>query len=106
TRRAHELLSNTPGLDFAGNIEGHDLLSGKVDVIVTDGFTGNVALKTMEGSVRYAFAELRAALAESRPARLGALLQRRPLRRLMRRLDPEQYGGAVLLGLNGTVVIA
>lgn len=106
TRRAHELLANTPGLDFAGNVEGHDLLSGKVDVIVTDGFTGNVALKTMEGTARYALGELRAAMSESRSARLGALLQRGPLRRLMRRLDPEQYGGAVLLGLNGTVVIA
>lgn len=106
TRRAHELLSGAPGIDFAGNIEGHDLLAGKVDVIVTDGFTGNVALKTMEGSVRYALAALREAIAESRTARVGALLQRRPLRRLASRLDPERYGGAVLLGLNGTVVIA
>lgn len=106
TRRAHELLATTPGLDFAGNVEGHDLLTGKVHVIVTDGFTGNVALKTMEGSVRYTLAELREAINASRPARLGALLQRGALRRLARRLDPEQYGGAVLLGLNGTVVIA
>lgn len=106
TRRAHELLATTPGLDFAGNVEGHDLLTGKVNVIVTDGFTGNVALKTMEGSVRYTLAELREAISASRPARLGAVLQRGALRRLARRLDPEQYGGAVLLGLNGTVVIA
>jgi glycerol-3-phosphate acyltransferase PlsX len=106
TRRAHELLSSAAGLDFAGNIEGHDLLTGKVDVIVTDGFTGNVALKSMEGSVRYAFTELRAAIDESRTARLGALLQKKRLRRLISRLDPEQLGGAVLLGLNGTVVIA
>nr|WP_229788906.1 phosphate acyltransferase PlsX [Thermopolyspora flexuosa] len=106
TRRAHELLATTPGLDFAGNVEGHDLLTGKVNVIVTDGFTGNVALKTMEGSVRYTLTELREAIAASRPARLGAVLQRGALRRLARRLDPEQYGGAVLLGLNGTVVIA
>lgn len=105
-KRAHELLSAAPGLDFAGNIEGHDLLTGAVNVIVTDGFTGNVALKTMEGSVRYAFAELREVIKESRTARLGGLLQRKQLRELHRRLDPDVHGGAVLLGLNGTVVIA
>ncbi|GAA3424327.1 phosphate acyltransferase PlsX [Streptosporangium nondiastaticum] len=105
-RRAHELLAAAPGLNFTGNIEGHDLLTGVADVIVTDGFTGNVALKTMEGSVRYAFSELGATLRESHAARLGGLLQRRRLRGLHRRLDPEVHGGAVLLGLNGTVVIA
>ncbi|WP_436764273.1 phosphate acyltransferase PlsX [Streptosporangium sp. V21-05] len=105
-KRAHELLSAAPGLDFAGNIEGHDLLTRTVDVIVADGFTGNVALKTMEGSVRYAFAELRETINESRAARVGGLLQKRRIRELYRRLDPEVHGGAVLLGLNGTVVIA
>jgi len=65
TRRAHELLAADPPhgalpLAFAGNVEGGDLLAGEVDVIVTDGFTGNVALKTLEGSVRFAIAELRA----------------------------------------------
>ncbi|GAA3157440.1 phosphate acyltransferase PlsX [Planomonospora alba] len=105
-KRAHELLSAAPGLRFAGNIEGHDLLTGVVDVVVTDGFTGNVALKTMEGSVRYAFSELRGTIQESRTARLGGLLQRKRIQELRRRLDPEAYGGAVLLGLNGTVVIA
>jgi len=106
TRRAHELLSSAAGLDFTGNIEGHDLLSGKVDIVVTDGFTGNVALKTIEGSVRYTLTELRDAIADSRSARLGALLQRRLFQRVRARLDPERMGGAVLLGLNGTVVIA
>ncbi|MEO3854494.1 phosphate acyltransferase PlsX [Acrocarpospora sp. B8E8] len=105
-KRAHELLQASPGLDFSGNIEGHDLLTGKVDVIVTDGFTGNIALKTMEGSVRYAFGQLRDTVAESRVAKLGGLLQRSRMRELYRRLDPEAHGGAVLLGLNGTVVIA
>ncbi|MFB4271057.1 phosphate acyltransferase PlsX [Nonomuraea sp. GTA35] len=105
-RRAHELLQGSPGITFAGNVEGHDLLTGKVDVITTDGFTGNVALKTMEGAVRYAFAELRQAISDSRLARLGAAMQRSRLRELHRRLDSEAHGGAVLLGLNGTVVIA
>ncbi|GAA3808788.1 phosphate acyltransferase PlsX [Sphaerisporangium flaviroseum] len=106
TKRAHELFAAVPELNFTGNVEGHDLLNGVVDVIVTDGFTGNVALKTMEGAVRYAFTELRETLAAGRAARLGAMLQRNRLRDLRKRLDPEAYGGAVLLGLNGTVVIA
>jgi glycerol-3-phosphate acyltransferase PlsX len=111
TRRAHELLASDPPhgalpLSFAGNVEGGDLLARQVDVIVTDGFTGNVALKTLEGSVRFAAAELRAAVTGTRAARMGAFLQRRGLRELAARLDAESYGGAVLLGLGGTVVIA
>jgi glycerol-3-phosphate acyltransferase PlsX len=111
TRRAHELLAAEPPggglpLHFAGNVEGGDLMAGAVDVIVTDGFTGNVALKTLEGSLRFAAGELRAALTGTRTARIGALLQRRGLRELSARLDAETYGGAALLGLGGTVVIA
>jgi glycerol-3-phosphate acyltransferase PlsX len=111
TRRAHELLAAEPQhgalpLSFAGNVEGGDLLAGAVDVIVTDGFTGNVALKTLEGSIRFAATELRSALTGTRTARLGALLQRRGLREISSRLDAETYGGAALLGLGGTVVIA
>jgi glycerol-3-phosphate acyltransferase PlsX len=111
TRRAHELLAADPPhgalpLSFAGNVEGGDLLAGELDVIVTDGFTGNVALKTLEGSVRFATAELRAAVTGTPAARIGAFLQRRSLRQLAARLDAESYGGAVLLGLGGTVVIA
>lgn len=111
TRRAHELLTATPPhgglpLEFAGNIEGGDLLTGKVDVIVTDGFTGNVALKAVEGVAGFVAGQLRASLRESRTARLGALLQRRVLRELSARMDAETYGGAALLGLEGTVVIA
>ena len=111
TRRAHELLASDPPhgalpLSFAGNVEGGDLLAGELDVIVTDGFTGNVALKTLEGSIRFAAAELRAAVTATRTARVGAFLQRRGLRELAARLDAESYGGAVLLGLGGTVVIA
>ena len=111
TRRAHELLASDPPhgalpLSFAGNVEGGDLLAGEVDVIVTDGFTGNVALKTLEGSIRFAATELRAAVTATRTARVGAFLQRRGLRELAARLDSDSYGGAVLLGLGGTVVIA
>jgi glycerol-3-phosphate acyltransferase PlsX len=111
TRRAHELLATDPAhgaskLSFTGNIEGGDLMAGKVDVIVTDGFTGNVALKTLEGSVRFAASQLRDAVTATRAARLGAMLQRRAFREMAEQLDAETYGGAALLGLGGTVVIA
>ena len=110
-RRTQELLDADPPhgaapINFTGNVEGSDLLAGKVDVIVTDGFTGNVALKTLEGTASFAAQQLREAIGGSAAARLGALLQRRGLRELADRLDAESYGGAALLGLEGTVVIA
>jgi len=111
TRRAHELLSaeaqhGAVPISFAGNVEGCDLLAGKVDVIVADGFAGNVALKAMEGTAAFAAEQLRSALGGSRAARIGTLLQRRALQQLRERNDPETYGGAALIGLEGTVVIA
>ncbi len=109
-KRAHELLDADPHgglpISFAGNVEGGDLLAGKVDVVVTDGFTGNVALKTLEGTAGFAAAQLREVLGSSRAARIGTLFQRRGLRELAERLDSETYGGAALLGLEATVVIA
>jgi glycerol-3-phosphate acyltransferase PlsX len=111
TRRTHELLASAAPhgglpLRFVGNVEGGDLLSAKADVIVTDGFTGNVALKTLEGAAAFATEQMRAALTASAAARFGALFQRRGLRDLAGRMDAETYGGAALLGLEGTVVIA
>ncbi len=110
-RRAHELLDADPPhsglpINFTGNIEGNDLLAGKVDVVVTDGFTGNVALKTLEGTADFAARQLSEVIGGSMSARIGAMLQRRSLRELTERLDAETYGGAALLGLEGTVVIA
>ncbi len=108
TKRTFELLSEKApaGGLFVGNLEGDDLLKGTVDVVVTDGFTGNVALKTMEGTVRVVARELRAAMSSTRRAKLGAALQRGPLRELGERYSSDTYGGGVLLGLNGTVIIA
>jgi len=111
TRRAHELLDAAQPhgglpIGFVGNVEGGDLLAGRVDVIITDGFTGNVALKTLEGAAAFAAAQLRAAIGGSRAARVGALLQRRGLRELAERMDPDSYGGAALLGLEANIVIA
>jgi glycerol-3-phosphate acyltransferase PlsX len=111
TRRAHELLTAAPphgGLPirFVGNVEGSDLLTGKVDVVVTDGFTGNVALKAIEGAAGFATEQMRSVLQGSRSARFGTVFQRRALRELGGRMDAETYGGAALLGLEGTIVIA
>ncbi len=110
-RRAHELLDADPShgglpISFTGNVEGDDLLAGRVDVIVTDGFTGNVALKTLEGTASFAAGQLREVLGGTLAARIGTVFQRRGLRDLAARLDSESYGGAALLGLEATVVIA
>jgi glycerol-3-phosphate acyltransferase PlsX len=110
-RRAHELLAGPPphgGMPFrfVGNVEGSDLLAGKANVIVTDGFTGNVALKAVEGAVAYATGQVADALRASTAARFGTVFQRRALRGLRARMDAETYGGGALLGLEGTVVIA
>ena len=105
-RRAYDLLGSAHGIRFTGNVEGDDLLTGRVSVVVTDGFTGNVALKTLEGAVRYTAHELLDALTGTRLSRTAAWLQRKQLRAARTRLSSETYGGAALLGLSGTVVIA
>jgi phosphate acyltransferase len=106
TLEAHALLAAADGLRFTGNTEGRTLLEGEADVVVCDGFTGNVALKTLEGTIRTVLGSLRAEIDESTTARLGGVLIRPAARRLRDRLDPETYGGAYLLGLRGLVVIA
>jgi phosphate acyltransferase len=102
---AHELLRSAD-LRFAGNMEGRLLLEGGADVVVVDGFTGNVALKTLEGTIKTLLDALRTELGSSLGGKLGGLLIRPGARRLRERLDPETYGGGYLLGLNGLVVIA
>jgi phosphate acyltransferase len=89
---------------FHGFIEGHDIGAGTTDVIVTDGFTGNVALKTREGDAKLIGGLLRQVFSSSWSARLGYLLARPGLDRLREWLDPRRYNGAVMLGLNGVVV--
>ncbi len=106
TRDAHALLRDAPGIGFAGNAETRDLLRGAADVVVTDGFTGNMALKLLEGSVSEAFAALREEIAATRRGKLGGFLIRPAARRTRSRLDPEAYGGAYLLGLKGLAVVA
>jgi glycerol-3-phosphate acyltransferase PlsX len=105
TLEAHELLRGSD-LRFAGNTESRHLLEGDTDVVVCDGFTGNVALKAIEGTIRSLLDAIRGELESSVRGKLGGLLIRPGARRVQRRLDPEEYGGAYLLGLRGLVVIA
>jgi glycerol-3-phosphate acyltransferase PlsX len=92
-------------LDFAGNVEGADVPAASVDVVVTDGFTGNVALKLMEGTARAISGAVRDAARSGPLSALGGLLLRPKLSALRRRMDPEEVGGAYLLGLRGLVVV-
>jgi phosphate acyltransferase len=104
-RAAAEILRESHiGAGFHGFIEGHDITAGTVDVVVTDGFTGNVALKTGEGALKLMRDLLRQVFTSSIPARLGYLLARPALDRLREWMDPRRYNGAILLGLNGVVV--
>jgi len=105
TLEAHELLAASD-LNFAGNTEGRDLLVGAADVVVTDGFTGNVALKLLEGTIKNLLDAWREEITATPRGRLGGLLIRPAARRLRTRLDPDTYGGAYLLGLRGLAVIA
>lgn len=89
---------------FHGFVEGHDIAAGTVDVVVTDGFTGNVALKTGEGAMKLMRDLLRQVFTSSIPARMGYLLARPALDRLREWMDPRRYNGAILLGLRGVVV--
>jgi phosphate acyltransferase len=105
TLEAHLLLAEST-LNFQGNTESRDLLAKAADVVVTDGFTGNIALKALEGTISTVIQGLRDEIGATALGKLGGLLIRPAARRLRRRLDPETYGGAYLLGLRGLAVIA
>ena len=102
---AHTLLAGS-GLNFGGNCEGRDALAGRFQVVVADGFAGNVLLKGLEGAGAMMMRELRDAARSSLRARLGAMLLLPALRGMRDRIDPETYGGAYLLGVRGISVIA
>jgi glycerol-3-phosphate acyltransferase PlsX len=105
TLEVHQLLQAS-GLPFAGNVEGKDVTRGAVDVVVTDGFTGNVAIKVAEGVAEFVTSLLRESLTSSWHVKLLAGLLRPALRSVGRRLDYAETGGAPLLGVNGVVVVA
>jgi glycerol-3-phosphate acyltransferase PlsX len=104
TREAHRLLAASP-VSFIGNVEGRDVYSGQADVIVCDGFTGNVALKISEGLVDVIEGLLSEELSSTITMRVGSLLTRRALRRFRRRVDYSEYGGAPLLGVGGVAIV-
>ena len=104
TREAHQLLKASP-LGFIGNIEARQVYSGDADVIVCDGFTGNVALKISEGIVETVEALLREELSKTFTVRVGSLLTSRALRHFRRRMDYSEYGGAPLVGVAGVAVV-
>jgi glycerol-3-phosphate acyltransferase PlsX len=106
TIEAHRLLREDERLNFAGNAESRDLLRGAADVVVADGFTGNIALKLLEGTIRELLDALREEIASTTRGKLGGLLIRPAARRMRTRFDPDTYGGAYLLGLRGLAVIA
>jgi glycerol-3-phosphate acyltransferase PlsX len=104
TKVVHKALKELQ-LNFIGNVEGRDIYNGRADVIVCDGFTGNVALKTSEGLIEAVLKLLRDELSSNLQAKLGALLSQQSFKRLKKRLDYSEYGGAPLLGLKGVSII-
>ena len=103
--KTHELLSGERRFHFAGNCEGRDVLSGEFDVVVCDGFTGNVLLKFLESVGSVLLGVLRAELPRGRRGKVGSAFLRSNLRRIKKRLDHAEHGGALLLGVNGVAVI-
>ncbi len=105
TKKAFELLSQEPSIQFVGNVEARDLLSGVADVVVTDGFTGNAVLKTIEGTATNIMSVLKEAILSSGiKGKMGALLLKESLRDVKGQMDYAQYGGAVLFGLKAPVI--
>ncbi len=102
---AHDALATAKGIDFVGNVEGRDLPADAADVVVTDGFTGNVSLKLMEGTAKAVTGAIRDAARSNPLASIGGLLMRPALGGLRRELHPDSTGGAILLGLRGIAVV-
>ena len=104
TKEVHQALKKLH-FNFIGNVEGRDIYNGRADVIVCDGFTGNVALKTSEGMIEAVLKLLKDELSSNLQAKLGAFLSQQSFKRLKKRLDYSEYGGAPLLGLHGVSII-
>jgi len=105
-KEVHALLEQTPGLRFVGNVEGRDLLHAPADVVVTDGFTGNVALKTLEGSLRFFMDTILEVFSADEEAKAAAEVMLPRLAPLAAEFDPDGIGGAMLLGVDGVCVIS
>ena len=105
TRDTLPLLRQLKGINFIGNVEGRDLFNGHADVVVCDGFVGNVALKTCEGTAKLLSASLRESLKSTVTSQVGALLSRKAIADFKKRLDYSEYGGAILLGVRGVCIV-
>jgi glycerol-3-phosphate acyltransferase PlsX len=105
-KETHELLSNTVGINFSGNVEGRDLIPSPVDVVVTDGFTGNVALKTLEGGLKFIFSTVLEVIGTNETTKAAGDVLFEYLLPIASQLTPENQGGAMLLGLKGICVIS
>ena len=105
-KHAYPMLENCKDIDFIGNVEGRDIPKGKSDVVVCDGFVGNVVLKTMEGTADVMGKMIKAEISASLMAKMGYLLIRSALKRFRKRVDYAEYGGAPLLGVNGACIIS
>lgn len=106
TREAFELLKTNDKINFVGNIESREMMDGEVDVVVTDGFTGNMVLKTAEGTAKYIFSILKEEIEKSFLGKIGALFLKPVLKNLKTKLDSSEYGGALFLGINGISIKA
>ena len=102
----NRLIAADPRIRFYGNVEGRDVMNRKVDVVVTDGFTGNVALKTIEGTAKAILMAVRKAIDANAATKLAGAVLRSELYRIRDALDPEEFGGAFLVGMQAPVIIA
>jgi glycerol-3-phosphate acyltransferase PlsX len=105
-KETHELLLSAPGVNFVGNVEGRDVMNADLDVVVTDGFTGNVVLKTLEGGVKAIVRTFQDVFASEPKFEAAAATLQPVLDPLYETLDPDTYGGAMLLGVNGVCIIS
>ncbi len=105
-QEAYKLLKNSDKINFIGNIEGRDIFEDKVDVIVCDGFVGNIVLKTIEGFASLFFGEIKSILTAGMKQKICALMLKRSFKEMKNKFDYEEYGGAMLLGVNGISIIA
>jgi glycerol-3-phosphate acyltransferase PlsX len=106
TKETFKLLKSSKGLNFTGNIEGKDVFAGRADVIVCDGFIGNIVLKTSEGLAETILKMLKLEIANVATGKLGYLMIKPAIRNFKKRTDYDEYGGAPLLGINGTCIIS
>lgn len=102
----YTLLKDFKGINFVGNIEGRDLFNGAADVIVCDGFTGNILLKSMEGLAELFFKEIKQILTKNFSSKICAMILKKSLKNMKKKFDYEEYGGTFLIGVNGIVIIA